>query len=390
MATKPKTLDQPTTRPSSPCSVDFPVHDDCCVSPCDPPWLPDKQCFVWYEVRSLTVPIKVDRTSEFSVAANVEFRITYAHRLCLIGKQHGPLLFTITLLPGEKVTLYHSERYRQITSVQDRYSVQTTFAQFTSMVHQARVTDTRGTLSDKLSNTSGSVSGGAGIDLGFISAGAKGGFSSSTTDHNVVQTGHVSDQFDQSVTQASFLTHAERSVVVSLYNEKDSLDVSARTVQNDNACRAVTYFVRKIVELYTLSTEVVAIDFRVLASGVPSDFHSLNDLGSLPSVIVSQIKDALKMLPKVGDTVAASRPISVPTDGMVYDPELAHCCSCEPQREAAMEIQLEKQKAEALKACLEAQLLELELKRRSKLLEQGQLMPFDGAQAPAPAPTPPP
>ena len=38
--------------------------------------------------------------------AYIEFRITYAHKLCLLGKQHGPLLYTVTLLPGEKVTLY--------------------------------------------------------------------------------------------------------------------------------------------------------------------------------------------------------------------------------------------------------------------------------------------
>ena len=81
-------------------------------------------------------------------------------------------------------------------------------------------------------------------------------------------------------------------------------------------------------------------------------------------------------------------PISLPTDGTVYDPELAHCCSCEPQREAAMQIQLEKQKAEAWKACLDAQMLELELKRRSMLLDQGQLAPFEVPQTPTPVPAP--
>ena len=51
-------------------------------------------------------------------------------------------------------------------------------------------------------------------------------------------------------------------------------------------------------------------------------------------------------------------------------------------------LALEKQKAESMKACLEVQLLELELERRRKLLDAGELTPFDPAPAPAPAPAP--
>jgi hypothetical protein len=47
-----------------------------------------------------------------------------------------------------------------------------------------------------------------------------------------------------------------------------------------------------------------------------------------------------------------------------------------------MDIQLEKQKAEALKAVLEARLLETELQRRTQLLAQGQLAPFDPVAEP--------
>jgi len=113
-------------------------------------------------------------------------------------------------------------------------------------------------------------------------------------------------------------------------------------------------------------------------------WHSLDDLAWLPAVLQTQVKDAAKNLPKVDEVVVAPRPISLPTDGTVYDPELAHCCSCEPQREAAIQIRLEKQKAEALKACLELQQLELELKRRQMLLDNGELGPFTPSPAPEP------
>src|SRR6185503_185005 len=152
----------------------------------------------------------------------------------------------------------------------------------------------------------------------------------SVTDHTMLQVGSVSEQFNQSVFQASQLTHAERSLVVSTYEDKETVDVTARTIHNDNECRAVTYFVRKVVELYAFSTRVSDITYRIVAPNIPPDWHSINDIGWLPNQIQAEIKNALKLLPKVGQVVERPKPISLPTDGSVYDPELAHCCSCEP------------------------------------------------------------
>lgn len=382
-------------REAGSCCVNIPTPEACCVSPCDPPWRPDEQCMFWYETRLFSVPLD-DRGVEAPVAvfANVrnfiEFRITYEHKLCLLGKQHGPLLYTQTLLPGEKVTLYHSDRYRRITSETDRYSVQTTFMQFLSVVHQARVTGTLDVLSDRLSSVKGassvSVGGGLAGLLGLPSGDAS--TQTSVTDHNMVRIGLVSDVFNQSVMQSSQLTHAERSVVVSNYEEKDVADVTARTIQNDNECRAVTYFIRKVVELYAISTKVSDISYRIVASNVPPDWHSINDLDWLPKAIQEKIRNSLKLLPKVGEIVEKPKPISLPTDGTVYDPELAHCCSCEPERAAAITIRLKKQKAEALKTCLEAQFLEIELERRRLLLQKGELGSFEAPVPVQPLPNP--
>jgi subtilisin family serine protease len=374
---------------SGPCAVKLPRPEPCCVSPCDPPWRPDANCMFWYEVKFFRVPLGrkegQNRTFAGALATGpyIEFRITYLHKWCLLGKQHGPLLYTVTLLPGEKVTLYHSERYRTITSAEQRYSVQTTFMQFLSVVHEARVTNTLQTLSDRLASvktvSSVSVGGGLGSLLGLPSGSASS--QTNVTDHNMLQVGFVSDQFNQSLVQSSQLTHAERSLVVSTYQEKDSVDISSRTLFNANECRAVTYFVRKVVELYAFSTTVSDISYRIVAPNIPPDWHTIDDLGWLPQVIQNEIKTALKLLPKVGDVIEKPQPISLPTDGAVYDPELANCCACEPQREAAIKIRLEKQKAEALKACLDAQELEIELQRRRMLLQKGDLSAFEATPA---------
>lgn len=371
-----------------PCHVDLPVPDDCCVSPCDPPWRKDEQCIYWYETRFFRIPIRGDNQPGAADLGRIfiEFRIIYEHKLCLLGKQHGPLLFTQTLLPGEKVTLYHSDRYRRITTEVDRFSVQTTFTQFVSLVHEARSTNTLEFLADKLSTTktsvSGSFGGGLAGALGFPSGSAS--KQTNVTDHNLLRIGAVAESFNQSVFQASQMTHAERSVVISNFEETDVANVTRRTIQNDNECRAVTYFIRKIMEVWALSSKVLEISFRIVAPNVPTDWHSIDDIAFLPAAIQAEVKEAIKLLPKVGEVVTAPRPITLPTDGTVYDPELAHCCSCEPQREAAIGIKLEKLKAEALKACLEAQALELELKRRQLLLDQGELGPFEPPPPPQP------
>jgi hypothetical protein len=373
---------------SGPCCVELPVPKACCVSPCDPPWMPDDQCLVWYETRFFRVPLlregaKLTTAVSAVLRDYIEFRITYEHKMCLIGKQHGPLLYTVTLLPGEKVTLYHSDRYRRITSDQERYSVQTTFMQFLSVVHEARVRGELDALNERLASSkygsSGSSGGGFFFGLFGFGGGSSDSSQSSVTDHNMLRLDFISDQFNQSIAQASQLTQAERSLVVSTFEDKESRDITSRIIHNDNECRAVTYFVRKVVELYVVSAKVSDISYRIIAANVPPEWHSVDDLGWLPQQIQDEIKNVLKLLPKVGDVVERPKSISLPTDGAVYDPELANCCSCEPERKAAITIRLEREKAEALKVCLEMQTLELELQRRRMLLQKGELGPFDAS-----------
>lgn len=370
-----------------PCGVDVPVPDVCCVSPCDPPWRPDEQCLYWYETRFFRVPLgQIDARGALSNKSVLEFKITYEHKFCLLGKQHGPLLYTQTLLPGERVTLYHSDRYRRVTSETDRFSVQTTFMQFLSAVHQARATNTLEVLADRLSqektNSSISVGGGLAGLIGLPSGSVSG--QTTVTNHTMLSVGSVSEVFNQSVFQASQMTHAERSVVVSTFEERDIVNVTARAIHNDNECRAVTYFIRKVVELYALSTRVSDVSFRINSSDNSSDWHSIDDIAFAPQEVQAAIQQTRRQLPRVGQVVERPKPISLPTDGTVYDPELAHCCSCEPERAAAIAIRLEKQKAEALQECLKAQQLQLELERRRLLLERGELASFDPV-SPAPA-----
>ncbi len=337
-------------------------------------------CVVCCETKCLCVPIKECECPGMIVKGTIEIRIQYEHKLCLCGKQLGPLLFTQTLLPKEKVTLYHHERYRRVTGEGERFSAQTTFLQFLSAVHQAKAAGGLELLGERLATVRGSTAAAVGGGLaGLLGVSGRGSSTEGrVTDHRELRVGEVSEAFHRSALQSAQLTGAERSIVIAGLEDQETATGIARTLCNDNDCRAVTYFVRQVMELWSVCTRVCEVKFRVCASGFAPEWRSIEDIGSLPKPILDELEHVLKHLPKPGEWTKHRECISLPTDGCVYDPELACCCSCEPERSAAIEIQLERQKAEARQACLEAEALELELERRRLLLERGELAPFGG------------
>jgi hypothetical protein len=91
------------------------------------------------------------------------------------------------------------------------------------------------------------------------------------------------------------------------------------------------------------------------------------------------VEALLKGLPTVGEVIEQPTVLAIPTDGVVYDPELAHCCALDPQIEEASLIALERDQAEAQRIGLQVQLMALEVQRRQALLGAGTLEPFEPA-----------
>jgi hypothetical protein len=65
-----------------------------CRAPAAPPWLAFDRCLMFYEARAFDLPNLQDR--------RLQVRVVYEHCLSLLGRQQGPLLYSVTLLPGEK------------------------------------------------------------------------------------------------------------------------------------------------------------------------------------------------------------------------------------------------------------------------------------------------
>jgi thermitase len=355
--------------------------DPCCQSPCDPAWRTGPSCITFTENKTVVLPIAGSAATGDFGRGTVTITVTYTHTLCLVAKQRGALAYTLTLLPGEKMTLYQSDRYRRTTSETERYSVQTTFSQFVSAVHQQQSSNDSSALLQVLnSQTQSSNAGGSGgINLGIFSIGGGGGESGSSSSSSAsdLSVQNSASQFQSVAQQASQYTDLQRSITISSYEDSETVSTTQRTLVNNNACYAVTYFVRKVLDVYVLTTKVVAITVQVTVDNYVSPVLTPAQINQLPQQYQKAIEAAMKGLPKVGDSVEQPTVLTVPTDGVVYDPELAHCCAQDPALDQAEMIKLERAQAEAQKLGLEVQLLAMEVQRRQALLAAGTLTAFE-------------
>jgi len=145
---------------------------------------------------------------------------------------------------------------------------------------------------------------------------------------------------------------------------------------NNNLCYAVNYFVRKVLDVYVSTTTVTSVTFQVTVGNYVSAVLTPAQIGQVEAQYRSAVEALIKNLPTVGEVIQQPTVLSVPTDGVVYDPELAHCCAQDPELEQATRIKLEREQAEAQKIGLEIQLMALEVQRRQALLAAGTLTPF--------------
>ena len=171
-----------------------------------------------------------------------------------------------------------------------------------------------------------------------------------------------SEQFSQNAVTSAQSTDSERSIVVSRFEDAEHAATTRRSLHNANDCYAVTYYVRRVNEVYESSTRVESVEWRL----ENESWRLLEDTVGLPDRLRKALRDAARDLPRPGDVARDGREITLPTDGTLYEAELAHCSSCEPMREEAMRIRLEGERLRARRACLEAELLALELERRRR------------------------
>ncbi|AHG88660.1 peptidase S8 and S53 subtilisin kexin sedolisin [Gemmatirosa kalamazoonensis] len=334
-----------------------------CRGPEPIPWLSRERCMMFYESRVFD-------------EGRIQIRVTYEHCLRLLGRQQGPLLYTQTLLPGEQVRLYTFDRYRRVKSHTEQLSVHASFRQTVSALSQSRRATSASSYTDFLtkarSETDSSLSVGGGL-AGFFGA-PSGSIDKSDVSETTLATGgsvsSVSEQFTQFAITASQSLEAERGVVVSTFEDAEHVSTTQRSFRNDNHCYAVTYYIRRVNELYDVTTHVISVEWR---AGNQGPFRAVNDVAGVNDEIRKRLQQSLGDAPLPGEQKTDHHLVTIPTDGLLYETELAHCSSCEPTREAEERMRLERLRQENRRMCIENRALSLELERQRALLKAGQL-----------------
>jgi hypothetical protein len=210
-------------------------------------------------------------------------------------------VYNTTLLPGETVRLFTSDRhsrftfdsesklsYRHETTSEESYFAAGMAAAMSdiNVVESSRRTS-------RFSESAVSGGGGAGIDLGFFEIG--GSASASSYDASSVDTfaRSLSQHAESSSRHMEVATRAASSTSVGEVQNRthtegesaDHFESSSRVFRNDNRCHAVTYFFYRINKCQTLQFELVSIERRVEDPAAPTGVR-LNPPSQLSTVSV--------------------------------------------------------------------------------------------------------
>jgi hypothetical protein len=199
----------------------------------------------------------------------------------------GDIAYSTTLLPGESVRLFTSDRhsrfsfdsetdlsYRQHTTSEESMFM----AGMANAVSNVNVNEHAGSTSTFHSSAVGG-GGGLGIDLGFISIGGSASASSYDSKATNDFARSLSQHADSSSRHMEVATRAASSTSVgevstrshSEGTSEDQYESASRSFVNPNRCHALTYLFYKLNKCQILKWELIGIDRIVLDPAAPTD-----------------------------------------------------------------------------------------------------------------------
>lgn len=362
-------------------TTDMPATGEYCEAPQPMPFAGCGNCLTWYFINIINKQGYINAKEpniRGEVGVSIQFEVVYEFSLCLMGKQPGKLLYTTSLIPQEELKIYISDRFRKTTEATACVSVHSTFRNSVSALHESMQSGSFSSYSENL-NKSSESSGSSASFLGLIGGSKSEGSSSSS--QNIQSLQSASQNFQQTLVAASQSVEAQRSLVVSSYEDTEHLQITSRTLKNYNNCHAVTYYVRQVNEAYEFTAKISSIRWRIIESrlaNIVSDWQSVDDIDKVQNEELKKlIQDFVDEIQKGNDERRSERCFTLPTDGTMLETELAYCSSCDDERMYELELQNARTKAETKKLMMEAELMQLEIERRKKLLDAGDLNLFD-------------
>ena len=220
----------------------------------------------------------------------------------------GDILYSTTLLPGEQVRLFTSDRhsrfsfdsetslaYRNDTTSEESYYM----AGMANAVSNISVNENAAATSS-FHSSSVSGGGGLGIDLGFISLG--GSVSASSYDASSASkfARNLTQHADSSSRHVEVGTRSASHTSVGEVNTRahsegqseDQYESASRLFSNPNRCHALTFLFYKLNKCQTIRWELVGIERRVVDPAAPTGVELNNPLptgrvGVIPNSVLA-------------------------------------------------------------------------------------------------------
>jgi hypothetical protein len=256
--------------------------------PCCPPLAPDDVCDELDFFYRLTYPAMVGKPTPAGTPAQnvpVEVKLHFQLRRCRGPLALGDLLYTTTLLPGEKVRLFTSDRrskftfdseskfgYRNSQSSEESFFMQ----QMSDSLFDVNSRDETHSSNQSHSHVDGKAD--AGINIFGLggSASMSGNFdSNSVSDFLGEHSQHAqasAKATEMGVRKAASVSIGESESRTHTETEsQDHYESASREFQNNNDCHAVTYFFYQINKTQTLSYTLESIDLRVMMDADPAN-----------------------------------------------------------------------------------------------------------------------
>ena len=232
-----------------------------------------------------------------TVQVTLHFRLTR----CSGALSLGDILYSTTLLPGEQVRLFASDRhsrfsfdsetslaYRQQTTSEESFFM----AGMANAVSNVNVNES-GSSSSSFSSSSLSGGGGAGLDLGIIKIGGSVSGSSYDAKSASAFARSLSQHADSSSRHVEVATRATSSTSVGEVSTRshtqgeseDQYESSSRVFSNPNRCHALSFLFYKLNKCQTIRWELVGIERAVLDPAAPTTVE-LNDPAPFDGVTV--------------------------------------------------------------------------------------------------------
>jgi hypothetical protein len=234
--------------------------------------------------------------------ATVDVTLVFEYERCGLGTALGDLQHTISLLPGEKVRLFVSDKssrwsYDRESSLAYRHERTSseshlTFG-FAKVVSDLSIAESS-SVNNSFEESWAEGGGGASFNfLGIIEVGGGGGGGSYSADSLRDFARSLTQHAESASSYVAASVRASRSVSVGEVETREHAEgesqahyeSSSRTISNENRCHVVNYFVWQLMKLQRIRWRLVAIETQVNDSAAPTAVSQTPRLANKVAVI---------------------------------------------------------------------------------------------------------